>query len=300
MPNTIFTIGYSGYSIEEFIRELKAHSVSAVIDVRSTPFSEYFKDYDKPNFEKTLNQNRIHYRSYASKENVYIQTFNENISDYTDTKQVIRTLAIANAQTLARGTKFADGECVYTQEERDAIIEAADYLMERIPNQEKFMRAAYQNWPYGPRLLRLRDELITERLYEKCEAAYEQLDDSGQKNTTILFEYIWNNRTNRVLTFMFQKDSIVLEIQKTVPRKDNEQLKAELMSLISFLILDGGALVYRMATSGKDVINGFFSNEGRVIAIGEKELKHACELQPDGSIHHFDDQVYQRPFCKFV
>lgn len=66
MSNTLYTIGYSGYATKDFLFELKTHGVNAVIDVRSTPFSEYFKDYDKPNLERILNPNRIYYRSYAS------------------------------------------------------------------------------------------------------------------------------------------------------------------------------------------------------------------------------------------
>ena len=62
---TIYTIGYSGFKIEDFCDILLDFNISAVIDVRSQPFSAHFKDYDRDALAHTLQINRIHYRNYA-------------------------------------------------------------------------------------------------------------------------------------------------------------------------------------------------------------------------------------------
>lgn len=61
----IYTIGYSGFGIDDFCDTLLDYNVSAVIDVRSQPYSEHFKDYNRESLIQTLQSNRIHYRNYA-------------------------------------------------------------------------------------------------------------------------------------------------------------------------------------------------------------------------------------------
>lgn len=65
MPATIFTIGYSGFTVGEFVDALIAHGVGAVFDVRSCPFSHYRPEFDAPAIEKTLAEAGIDYRNCA-------------------------------------------------------------------------------------------------------------------------------------------------------------------------------------------------------------------------------------------
>lgn len=65
MVDTIYTIGYSGFSIEDFIAALEANHISALIDVRSQPHSQWYPDYNKENLERALKQAKIFYRNYA-------------------------------------------------------------------------------------------------------------------------------------------------------------------------------------------------------------------------------------------
>lgn len=60
----IYTIGYSGFSIKDFIDTLKKHSINCIIDVRSSPYSKFYHEYDKEVLEKTLKDNNILYRNY--------------------------------------------------------------------------------------------------------------------------------------------------------------------------------------------------------------------------------------------
>ncbi len=65
MVNTVYSIGYSGFSINDFIDTLHTNKISLVIDVRSTPYSQYFSDYNKDNLEKVLEKSGIYYRNYV-------------------------------------------------------------------------------------------------------------------------------------------------------------------------------------------------------------------------------------------
>jgi uncharacterized protein (DUF488 family) len=65
MNPKIYTIGYSGYTLPDFINELKALQITALIDVRSVPFSKRYPDFNKEKLAITLRENGIIYRSYA-------------------------------------------------------------------------------------------------------------------------------------------------------------------------------------------------------------------------------------------
>ena len=64
MNNIIYTIGYTGFSAYEFINVLRDREINVVIDVRSTPYSERYPDYNKENLERVLKSNQIYYRNY--------------------------------------------------------------------------------------------------------------------------------------------------------------------------------------------------------------------------------------------
>ena len=66
MVNTVYTIGYSGFSIDDFVATLKMHNISLVVDVRSFPFSNYFLEYNRDALEICLKTHGIYYRNYAS------------------------------------------------------------------------------------------------------------------------------------------------------------------------------------------------------------------------------------------
>ena len=66
MQKKLYTIGYSGFKIDNFINTLKEHNINIVIDVRSVPYSQYNVDYNKEYLEKILQYNNIYYRNYAT------------------------------------------------------------------------------------------------------------------------------------------------------------------------------------------------------------------------------------------
>jgi uncharacterized protein (DUF488 family) len=64
MIKTIYTIGYSGYKIDSFLRELRKYKISSVIDVRSEPYSRYYFDYNREKLKAILEKNGFFYRNY--------------------------------------------------------------------------------------------------------------------------------------------------------------------------------------------------------------------------------------------
>ena len=66
MTHTLYTIGYAGKDIDTFIKLLKKHGIKCLIDVRSSPFSGTFPEYDKPRLKETLATNDILYAHFGS------------------------------------------------------------------------------------------------------------------------------------------------------------------------------------------------------------------------------------------
>ena len=61
---TIYTIGYTSFSIDVFVEVLKENGITCLIDVRSVPQSSYYSDYNKENLIPLLKKAGIVYRNY--------------------------------------------------------------------------------------------------------------------------------------------------------------------------------------------------------------------------------------------
>lgn len=57
----LFTIGYSGFTMPDFIKALVKHSIGAVVDVRSSPYSKHWPEFNQPQLKQSLNENGIYY-----------------------------------------------------------------------------------------------------------------------------------------------------------------------------------------------------------------------------------------------
>ena len=65
MEHTLYTIGYAGKDIDSFISCLKEHGITCLVDVRSSPFSKTFPDFDKPRLKETLKKEGILYAHFG-------------------------------------------------------------------------------------------------------------------------------------------------------------------------------------------------------------------------------------------
>lgn len=63
---TLYTIGYSGFKINDLIHTLKDRNVSAIIDVRSQPYCSWNPDYNKESLAKYCKEAKLHYRNYIA------------------------------------------------------------------------------------------------------------------------------------------------------------------------------------------------------------------------------------------
>ena len=61
MDDILYTIGHSNHEAEYFIELLKKNGVNVVVDVRSTPFSQYTTQFNKNEIKKTLNDHGLVY-----------------------------------------------------------------------------------------------------------------------------------------------------------------------------------------------------------------------------------------------
>ena len=66
MAKELYTIGYAGFpSTQDFLNALKQYGVQILVDVRSSPFSAYYADYNKDVLGEFLKGNGILYFNYA-------------------------------------------------------------------------------------------------------------------------------------------------------------------------------------------------------------------------------------------
>jgi uncharacterized protein (DUF488 family) len=59
--NTLFTIGHSNHEASHFLSLLSAHGVSAIADVRSSPYSKYVPQFSKENIQNLLREAGLGY-----------------------------------------------------------------------------------------------------------------------------------------------------------------------------------------------------------------------------------------------
>ena len=60
-PDPVFTIGHSTHSLETFMTLLRQHQVTALADVRSTPFSRFNPQFNRDTLERELKSHDVQY-----------------------------------------------------------------------------------------------------------------------------------------------------------------------------------------------------------------------------------------------
>lgn len=61
MDKVLLSIGHSQHPVEYFIDLLKSHNVNYLLDVRSTPYSQFAANYNRENIKDMLQKNGIGY-----------------------------------------------------------------------------------------------------------------------------------------------------------------------------------------------------------------------------------------------
>lgn len=57
----VYTIGHSTHSLERFVALLKVHGITALCDVRSTPYSRMNPQFNRENLKESLRKNMVAY-----------------------------------------------------------------------------------------------------------------------------------------------------------------------------------------------------------------------------------------------
>lgn len=61
MSNILYTIGHSQHELEYFVSILKRHGINHLLDVRSTPYSQFATNYNRENIREVLKNAGIQY-----------------------------------------------------------------------------------------------------------------------------------------------------------------------------------------------------------------------------------------------
>ncbi len=133
---TIWTIGHSTHSLEEFIGMLKSFDIELVADIRSLPGSRKFPQFDREALEESLPANGIAYRlipQLGGRRKVRPDSPNtawrhpafRGYADYMETPGFREGIDQLSAEAEARRTALLCAEAVWWRCHRSMV---ADYL----------------------------------------------------------------------------------------------------------------------------------------------------------------------------
>lgn len=55
----IYTIGYHGLTLQQLISKLDDHAITLLVDVRTTPYSRYSADFNRPHLQRVLGKRYV-------------------------------------------------------------------------------------------------------------------------------------------------------------------------------------------------------------------------------------------------
>ena len=138
---TVYTVGHSTRTIEEFIALLANEQIARVVDVRAFPASRRHPHFNRDNLEASLNSAGIAYRhmpalggrrgaskDHRSRNGLWRVDAFRNYADYAETAAFARALDELESLAAERPTAFMCAEAVWWQCHRRLI---ADYMLAR-------------------------------------------------------------------------------------------------------------------------------------------------------------------------
>lgn len=132
---TIFTIGHSTHSINEFVELLEAHGIAEVVDVRSIPKSRYNPQFNSDTLKQALQQVRIKYKHlkklgglrHTKKDSINIgwrNTSFRGFADYMDSLEFEEGLEMLEKIAHTRETAIMCAEALPWRCHRSLIADA--------------------------------------------------------------------------------------------------------------------------------------------------------------------------------
>lgn len=104
----IFTIGYSNYPYEKFMKMIKKYDINCVVDIRETPYSKYNFQYNREAFRESLKKSGITYIYMGDEFGAKRQTKESyNKDGYADFKKVVKEeLFLEGVERLKKGIEM--------------------------------------------------------------------------------------------------------------------------------------------------------------------------------------------------
>ncbi|WP_026451540.1 DUF488 family protein [Aequorivita capsosiphonis] len=133
--NTIWTIGHSTRSLEEFLQLLKSFDIELLVDVRHYPGSRKFPQFNKESMEITIPENGIEYKHMVelggrrkvvpnSKNDAWRLNSFKGYADYMETSEFQEALKTLKKLATEKRTAIMCAEAVWWSCHRSMISDA--------------------------------------------------------------------------------------------------------------------------------------------------------------------------------
>ena len=133
---TIWTIGHSTHSLDEFVAMLHSFEIEIVVDIRSFPGSRKFPQFNKEALEKSLPENKIAYTHLKklggrrkvdpeSKNTIWRHPAFRGYADYMETNSFVEGIKELTEIAQQQRTAYMCSEAVWWRCHRSMV---SDYL----------------------------------------------------------------------------------------------------------------------------------------------------------------------------
>lgn len=130
--HTIYTIGHSTHSMDEFIKMLQSFGIKQLVDIRSFPGSRKYPQFNKENMEAALKENGIGYTHLSdlggrrklqkdSKNNRWHNDSFRAYADYMETENFQKGIVQLEAMAETQPTAYMCSEAVWWRCHRSMV-----------------------------------------------------------------------------------------------------------------------------------------------------------------------------------
>lgn len=254
------------------------------------------KNNRKNNGIKTV---RLDENEIAKYPNRYIGTFEEMVKQDGNTiDAMIGAVSLINSELLAtiamKEPKDID------EETKEKVIEAYQYIMDRMLTSEENEEKILENW-FGnyPLLFRMGMTFEQERLVKSNETRYKALSKSKQFKFNQIFDYIWNIRAYRNIVV----NEYEVELPKTIYREELDAYKDSVKCLLLDFFDNGKkVLVFTHGIKGgKTKAAALINDHGTIsnVPVDQLKLSYSFDVETGATIDPPKNYVFGEFELKF-
>jgi uncharacterized protein (DUF488 family) len=156
-PNTIYTIGHSTHSLEEFLNMLQSFDIKILADIRSLPGSRKYPQFNKEDLKISLENTGIQYLHMAdlggrrkvkkdSKHNRWNNDSFRGYADYMETEEFKTAVIKLEDIAIKKTTAYMCSEAVWWRCHRSMVsdyLKAKGWMVLHIMGIQKFQEHRY-------------------------------------------------------------------------------------------------------------------------------------------------------------